>query len=183
LFQRRVCICPDIPLVPTRTRVVIVRHHLEQHRSSNSGRLAHFALPNSEIVEHGGRSGPTVLPPMDGAYLVYPIGEPASAPPLPLPKQLVFLDASWSQARRMFRKIEGLRGLPILNLPHEVTKVVRMRAAPTVGHVSTLEAIARALRLLEGDAVARPLEELFGVAVARVIATGRILAGSEDSDA
>jgi DTW domain-containing protein YfiP len=168
--------------VPTTTRVVIVRHHLEQHRSSNSGRLAHFALPNSEIVDHGGRGGPAVLPPLDGAYLVYPIGEPVTAPPTPLPKQLVFLDATWSQARRMFRKIDALRGLPILHLPYEEAHIVRMRAAPTAGHVSTIEAIARALRLLEGDAVARPLEELFNAAVGRAIATGRTPAGSEDSD-
>jgi tRNA A37 threonylcarbamoyladenosine synthetase subunit TsaC/SUA5/YrdC len=39
--------------------------------------------------------------------------------------------------------------------------------------VSTIEAIAEALRLLEGDAVARPLETLFALAVDRARATGR----------
>ena len=58
LFPRRVCLCADIPTVTTRTRVVIVRHHLERWRASNSGRLAHLALPNSAIVDHGGHDGP-----------------------------------------------------------------------------------------------------------------------------
>jgi hypothetical protein len=39
--------------------------------------------------------------------------------------------------------------------------------------VSTIEAIARALRLLEGDEAAAPLEQLFALAVARAQSTGR----------
>ena len=39
----------------------------------------------------------------------------------------------------------------------------RLRESPEPGHVSTIEAIARALRLLEGDAAAAPLERLFDI--------------------
>jgi DTW domain-containing protein YfiP len=173
LLQRRVCLCPAIPTVVTRTRVVIVRHHLERWRSSNSGRLAHLALPNSEIVEHGVAGESAVFPSLDGAWLVFPEGEPATRAPEPAPRQLVVLDATWSQARRMFRKLAGLRGLPILRLPDAPMPAARLREAPAPGRVSTLEAIARALRLVEGDAVAAPLEALFATAVARAAATGR----------
>lgn len=175
LFQQRVCLCAAIPVVETRTRVVIVRHHLERHRSSNSGRLAHFALPNSVIVDHGGHGGPAVLPPLDGAWLVYPAGEAMVSAPTPPPKQLVFLDASWSQARRMFRKLGALRGLPLLRLPDAPMPAGRLRESPEPGHVSTIEAIARALRLVEGDHVAVPLETVFQVAVSRAAMTGRAL--------
>src|SRR5688572_27456266 len=44
LLQQRVCLCAEVPAIATRTRIVIVRHHLERFRSSNSGRLAHLAL-------------------------------------------------------------------------------------------------------------------------------------------
>lgn len=177
LFQRRVCLCAEIPVVETRTRIVIVRHHTERFRSSNSGRLAHLALRNSAIVEHGGALGPAVLPPLDGAWLLYPEGEPREsmegvAEP---PRQLVVLDATWSQARRMYRKVGALRGLPMLRLPEAPMPAARLRESPAPDRVSTIEAIARALRLLEGDAVATPLERLFGVAVGRAAATGRNL--------
>jgi DTW domain-containing protein YfiP len=172
-MQRRVCLCSAIPTVITRTRVVIVRHHLERWRSSNSGRLAHLALPNSEIVEHGGAAGVAVLPPLGDAWLVYPEGEPAVRAPEPPPRQLVVLDATWSQARRMFRKLAGLRGLPILRLPDAAMPAARLRESPAPGRVSTIEAIARALRLIEGEAAAAPLEALFAIAVARAAATGR----------
>lgn len=170
------CLCPDIPTVPTRTRVVIVRHHTERFRSSNSGRLAHLALPNSEIVDHGGAGGLAVLPPLDGAWLLFPEGEPVQTITEP-PAQLVVLDATWSQARRMYRKLAGLRGLPMLRLPAgEGPMPARMRASAAPDRVSTIEAIARALRLLEGDsgeAVASQLEALFARAVQRAAATGR----------
>jgi DTW domain-containing protein YfiP len=173
LLQQRVCLCAEIPTVATRTRVVIVRHHLEQHRSSNSGRLAHLALPNSEIVDHGGRPGPAKLPALDGAWLLFPEGEPATRAPEPPPRQLIVLDATWSQARRMYRKLEALRGLPILRLPEGWRASARLREAPSADRVSTIEAIAGALRLLEGDDKAAPLETLFDVAVARARASGR----------
>jgi DTW domain-containing protein YfiP len=183
LLLERVCLCAAIPTVVTRTRIVIVRHHLEQFRSSNSGRLARLALPNSEIVEHGGRSGVAVLPPLAGAWLMFPEGEPVLAPPQPPPRQLIVLDATWSQARRMCRKLAQLRGLPILRLPDAPMPAARLRESPAPGRVSTLEAIARALRLLEGDAAAEPLEALFALAVARAAATGRNLAPAEPGGA
>ena len=172
LLLQRVCLCAEIPSVASRTHVVIVRHHLEAHRSSNSGRLAHFALPNSEIVDHGGIGGPAVLSRLDGAWLLYPEGAVTEVPPDPPPRQLVVLDATWSQARRMYRKISALRGLPMLRLAEAPMPVARMRKSPGPGRVSTIEAIARALRLLEGDEVAAPLEQLFELAVQRSRAAG-----------
>lgn len=160
----------------TQTRIVIVRHHLERHRSSNSGRLAHLALANSALVDHGGAAGPARLPDLNGAWLLFPVGEPTSERPAAPPRQLVVLDATWAQARRMYRKLDALRGLPILRLPDAPMPSARLRESPGEGRVSTIEAIARALRLLEGDAPAAALERLFDVAVARAAATGRNLA-------
>jgi len=172
LLQRRVCLCAAIPTIATRTRIIIVRHHTERWRSSNSGRLANLALPNSEILEHGGTGGPAVLPALTGAWLLFPEGTPMERVATP-PPALVVLDATWSQARRMYRKLEALRGLPILRLPDAAMPVARLRESPGAGRVSTLEAIARALRLLEGDAAATPLEALFALAVERAAASGR----------
>lgn len=174
LLQR--CLCAEIPTIATRTRVVIVRHYSEIHRSSNSGRLAHLALPNSEIIDHGGFGGLAKLPPLDGAWLLFPEGEPMTAMPAdrPPPTMLVALDATWSQARRMFRKLAGLRGLPILRLPEPARPLpARMREAPSPDRVSTIEAIAGALRLVEGSESAEPLEALFALAVQRAAQSGR----------
>lgn len=180
LLVASVCLCAEIPRVATRTRVVIVRHHLEQWRSSNSGRLAHLALANSELVEHGGQGGPARLPALDGAWLLWTDGEPCESAPVPPPRQLVVIDATWSQARRMYRKLAALRGLPILRLPDAPMPAQRLRESPGPGRVSTIEAIARALALVEGHEVATPLEALFALAVQRSRATGRGVRGPLD---
>ncbi|MBA3541442.1 MAG: DTW domain-containing protein [Deltaproteobacteria bacterium] len=182
LFLANGCLCADIPTVVTRTRVVIVRHTLERHRSSNSGRLAHLALPNSVLIDHGGTEGPAVMPPLDGAWLVYPSGDPWHTCPSPPPRQLVVLDATWSQARRMFRKLGALRGLPILRLPDVAAPKERLREAPSPDRVSTIEAIAGALRLVEEDAQATILEDLFRRAVQQAAATGRNVSRSPTLD-
>src|SRR5690606_12564184 len=105
---------------------------------------------------HGGIRKPAALPALDGAWLLFPVGEPMMAAPAPPPRQLIVLDATWSQARRMYRKLDALRGLPILRLPELPMPSGRLRESPGPGRVSTIEAIARALRLLEGDEVATP---------------------------
>ena len=159
--------------VVTRTRVVILRHYSERHRPSNSGRLAHLALSNSEVIEIGAPERNEVVPQLEvGTWLVYPDGAPRREAPVPAPTTLVFLDATWQQARRMRRRLPYLRGVPPLSLT-AIPAPDRFRAAPAVGMVSTIEAIATALRLVEGDGVAEPLERLFAYAVARTRETGR----------
>jgi tRNA-uridine aminocarboxypropyltransferase len=165
------CLCAEVPRVEARTRVVIVRHHLERWRSSNSGRLAHFALPNSSLIDHGGAAGPAKLPELDDAVLLFPEGDTAT--PSPPPRQLVVLDATWSQARRMYRKLDALRGLRVWRLPDAPAAAARLRDAPSPDRVSTIEAIAHALRLLESEQVAAPLDKLFALAVERARETGR----------
>src|SRR5262249_47622572 len=110
-------------------------------------------------------------------WLVFPEGAPVTGAPVPPPRQLVVLDASWSQARRMYRKLAALRGLPTLRLPDAEVPAARLRESPGPGRVSTIEAIAGALRLIEGDAAAAPLEALFATAVERAAASGRRVAG------
>jgi DTW domain-containing protein YfiP len=73
----------------------------------------------------------------------------------------------------MRQRIAGLRGLPVLRLPDIAVTRARMRESPGRGLVSTIEAIAAALRLLEGDAPAAALERLFDAAVAASRLTGR----------
>jgi hypothetical protein len=122
LYRHELCLCPAIaaegPIV-TRTRVVILRHHTEKSRSSNSGRLAHLALPNSELhdVSSPDRETPVAVPVLGpGAWLVFPDGPRWTEAPAPPPETLVFLDATWQQARRMRRRLPYLRGLPMLSL-------------------------------------------------------------------
>jgi DTW domain-containing protein YfiP len=169
------CVCAAVETVPTRTRVVIVRHRLERWRSSNTGRLANLVLPNSEIVPYGddGDVAAQRLPALaDGAWLVFPEG--AGVECLPPPRTLIVLDATWSQARRMYRKLPAVRGLPVLKLAGGAVAPARLRDSPGDGKVSTIEAIAAALRAVEGaEQAALALERVFAEAVRSAQKLGR----------
>jgi DTW domain-containing protein YfiP len=161
--------CAEIPRIETRTRVVIVRHIGEKFRTSNSGRIAALALANGLLIDHGGDDPvPEEVLRAPGTWLVYPEGPPRREAPVPAPERLIFLDATWQQARRMRQRLLGLRGLPILSLPVDDVPAARLRASPGGGRVSTIEAIARALRLCEGDAPADALERLFAIMIAKL---------------
>ena len=163
------CLCADVPIVPTRTKVVIVRHHLERWRASNTGRLAALALPNSVVIDHGGHSVIAAgAVPRDGAMLVYPEGPVTTVAPDPPPVALVIIDATWHQTRRMRQRLPALLGLPVLHLAVDTMPAARMRESPGPGRVSTIEAIARALALVEPAADTAALDRLFALAVERM---------------
>ena len=70
----------------------------------------------------------------------------------PRPITLVVPDGTWSQAVRARRRIPGLADIPCAALPPGLVSTYRLRHDPRAGRVSTLEAIAHALGVLEGPA-------------------------------
>ncbi len=157
-----------------RTEVVILRHVTERDRSSNTGRVAAMALLGSRIVDFGDR---VIAPGEDtlrapGTWLVFPEGPCVT--PSPPPARLIFLDATWQQARRMRQRLLALRGLPVLHLAITDAPAARLRHAPDPGRVSTIEAIAAALRVCGEPGPAAELDRLFAVHVERARASGRL---------
>lgn len=155
------CICPTIPIVPTRTEIVIVRHHIEAWRPTGTARLATLALPRSRIIELGRNSAEVdrTIAELDDTWLLYPGGNQREALGAS-PQRLLLLDGSWRQARRMFLKLPALRGLPQLSLPIKSEPVRRLRVPRHPAERSTLESIADALEILEDEGVSAPLRDL-----------------------
>lgn len=156
-----------ITMIPTLTRVVLIQHVLEQTEPSNTGRHAAAALENLELRIFGAQGEPLKDDDLGGAWLLWP-GE---APPLagePRPSMLVVLDGSWSQARKMMQRVGVLRGLRKWSLAAPAGRR-SLRASPP-GGLSTLEAIAEALRQLEGEEVGAQVLSVHEALVARQLA-------------
>jgi len=154
----------------TTTRVDVIMHHHEQWRSSNTARLAHWGLPNSTLRSYGAPNTRLRADDFDADAHHYLVLFPsAGARPLhpdmltedPRDTVLVVPDGSWRQARRMSRRLMvwGLR--QHVTLPPGPPSIYRLRRQAHPHHVSTFEAIARALGVLEGDAVEQALLEIF----------------------
>jgi DTW domain-containing protein YfiP len=154
------CICAQIPRVPARTRLLLVRHAMERWKTSNSGRLATMALEGARLVDVGVQDVADDVPAFGpDAWLLWPDGEVLATPPEV--KTLIVLDGTWPQTRRMMQRMAMLRGLPRLSLAGGLVERKRLRKPPRPGEMSTLEAIAEAIAWLEGDEVAAPLFELY----------------------
>ena len=180
------CLCAEVPRIATRTEVLVIRHHKERHKSTNTARLAALALERCRLLPYGSPGDdfePSVLA-QPRTWIVFPEA-PEPEPDAPPPERLVVLDGSWAQARRMYQRIPGLLRLPGIALAPPTPGSRRLRQPPHPYGMSTLEAIAGALALLEGEDVARPLYQLHEMQIDRVLAgrgDGPLAASAADDD-
>lgn len=162
--------CARMTRPRTSTRVDIIMHHHEQWRSSNTARLAHWALPHSTLRSYGAPDTRLdaehfdihahqylVLFPTAGARRLHPdlLRED------PRTTILVVPDGSWRQARRMSRRLMGWGLRQHVTLPPGAPSAYTLRRQAHDHHVSTFEAIARALGVLEGEHVEHTLLKIF----------------------
>jgi DTW domain-containing protein YfiP len=155
------------PALAVDTRVVVLMHAKEWRRASNTGHLARLAVEGARVVLHGRPehrlTAADLAPPGSHPVLLYP-GRgaapltPETAAALPRPVTLVVPDGNWGQASQMVKRIPGLDRIPAMALPLAPEGVVRLRRNITPDRMSTLEAIALALGVLESaEAEARIL--------------------------
>ena len=96
----------------------------------------------------GAKDTPLKVDDFAGAWLLWP-GEPEIPADVPRPSTLVVLDGSWSQSRKMLQRVPQLRALRKWSLAAPPGRR-SLRVSPP-GGMSSLEAIAEALAVLEGE--------------------------------
>ena len=156
------CYCDHTSRLDNRTHVTVVQHPREQFHPLGTARIVARALANVElIVAHPGwaRRGAERLFPA-GAALLYPgrgARELASLPATERPPALVVLDGTWHHARTLYRDHPVFHELPLVHFMPERPTEYRVRREPKAEYVSTVEAVATALDLLEPGLGAREL--------------------------
>ncbi|MBC3452245.1 tRNA-uridine aminocarboxypropyltransferase [Pseudomonas mosselii] len=164
------CLCPLIPHLDSRTRVVVLQHPSETAHALNTARLAVLGLVNAELrigevfddlhtllATPGYR--PALLFPDDEAEVLQGYGQDVD-----LPLMLIVPDGTWRKARKMLYLNPLLEALPRVALGNVPPSRYRLRKAPEPGALSTLEAVVQALNVLEAPsgfaALLRPFEAL-----------------------
>jgi DTW domain-containing protein YfiP len=172
------CVCALIPRVPTRTRLVLIIHRFEARKTTNTGRLAAECLPNSEVLVrgHAATAGDDFLPdPATQPVLLFPHEDAvpvATFSTSPRPVTLIVPDGTWRQASKVRSRVPGLRDVPCVSLTADAPSTYRLRSEAHEHGLATIEAIARALGVLEGTAgaaVRRQLEGVFRAMVERTL--------------
>ncbi len=178
-MHESLCLCAIVPRIETRTRLVLFLHRAEERKPTNTGRLATRCLVNSEVMVRGDREAaatPFVTPPGTRPLLLFPHEDApllSSFVPDGRPITLLVPDGNWRQASKVRNRVPGLRDVPCVSLPAGAPSTYRLRAEAHPNGMATLEAIARVLRVLEGEErgpdVERALLHVFDAMVERTL--------------
>jgi DTW domain-containing protein YfiP len=193
------CLCALLVPTAARTRVVVLMHFAEHKKPTNTGRLVPMLVEGAEVRLRGlpgdydpdrdprrrpaGR-GPDagaargtrvdmqdLLDPARRLLLLEPDGAPLAevAAADPRPVTLIVADGTWRQARRTVNREPALAQATRVRLPDGPPGRYRLRDSGAPERLATLEAVARALGVLDGPEVQAHLEAVFDQLVERTL--------------
>ena len=155
------CWCAHLPHLQSRTRVVFLQHPREHRVAIGTCRMAHLALANSELhvgVRFDDEARVAEIAALPGTMVLFPDLAPAdhgrgrdlAALDGDTLRQLIVVDGTWSQARKLLARSPLLAGLPRLAFVPSRPSNYRIRSEPKAECVSTIEAVVEVLGLVEG---------------------------------
>lgn len=159
-----VCICEHVPKLQSKSEFWLITHYKEVYKPTNSGRLLsmcfdnaktyvwHRTEPEEGLLEQLQRTDiqPYIVFPddQDGYQdrVTYEVNIEANTEGSKTPV-FILLDATWRQARRMFRLSEYLQDLPVLSLKPEQVSEFLLRKETSDEHLCTAEVAVNVLAL------------------------------------
>lgn len=172
------CLCDSIPQLHLKTRITLVIHARELKRTTNTGRLALKALTNSEMRVRGADKNPvdlsSLLTPQYQTFLFYPSDDAVALTPSLVaestkPIQLIVPDGNWRQASKVHYRHTELKNIPRVMIKDINLSEHHLRAEHTPEGMATLQAIAFALGIIEGEDVKNQLLRLYQTKLERTL--------------
>lgn len=173
-YAESVCFCAELTPRPIRTRLHVVAHYIELQKTTNTSRLAVLALEGATLHRRGHPYDRAPGPVPEGRRLVlYPSEGARPLTPEDARDDLVLVvpDGTWTQAGRIARRDPSALGAEHVLLPPHAPSRYPLRHTEREGAVSSLEAIAYALGVLEGPEVERYLLGIFDTFIERAVRT------------
>jgi len=174
------CLCSEIAPLTVKTRVVLLSHLREVRKPTNTGRLLALALGGCELRIRGFMDREALTAKLEcperRSLLLFPSADALILGPEllaadPRPITLVVPDGTWRQARKVVVREPALGALERVSLPPGPPSRYRLRHDPDPERLSTFEAVARIIGLIDGPVVQRSLEHILDVMVERTLWT------------
>ena len=175
------CLCVMRPVVPVRAGVCLIMADIEALKPSNTGWLIADVVADTFAFDWARTVvDPALLAlladPQWQPYVVFP-GEFVASERVVTEVQpteahdgnqgkrplFVLLDATWPEARKMFRKSPYLDHLPVLSLQSEQLSRYRLRRSQRDNHLCTSEVAVLCLELAQETLAAQTLDAYFDV--------------------
>jgi len=153
-------------------------HLRETHLTSNTARLSTLILKNSELrlrgLQHKQLDLSDVLTEEYTPLLLYPSDDAIEltkeyVETLKKPVLLIVPDGSWRQASKVGTREPQLKKVTRVKLVHSEPSEYQLRKQKGELGLSTIEAIARALGILESPSIQKEIERVFRIKVERTL--------------
>ncbi len=162
-LPERACICSLIPKADSSACFWLITHDKEFDKPTNTGKLIQAMMPDTRLFNWS-RTAPD-------EQLVSLLDDPAYQPVLLFPAEyavevqsekpcwsrqamdgrkvaFIIIDATWQQARKMYRQSPYLQNLDLLSLKPEEPSIYSLRRNRQSQHLCTAEVAAQALEQL-----------------------------------
>jgi DTW domain-containing protein YfiP len=169
------CLCAWRPTVAAHSAMCLLMYDVEPLKPSNTGWLIADVIDDTSAFGWSRKAVDERLlslldDPQWQPYIVFPgeFVEPQRVVGEVLPATgkrplFILLDATWTEARKMFRKSPYLERFPVLSLAPEQLSRYRLRRSKRDDHFCTAEVAALCLELAGDQAAARVLDAYLDV--------------------
>jgi DTW domain-containing protein YfiP len=164
------CICSQIETLDLKTKLTLIVHYKELKKTTNTGRLAIKSLLNSQMRIRGEIGKPSDLSELISdqyqCLLFYPSKEAVElncdfVAKFSKPIHLLVPDGSWRQASKVHTRHPELSSVPRVMIKDLNLATQHLRRESSQEGMSTLEAIAKAMRVIEGEEVFEVLFKIY----------------------
>jgi DTW domain-containing protein YfiP len=152
------CWCSKITPQRTRARFILLQHPREARNSLGTARMAHLALdgstllvgvdfmkcPEFPLLLESERERSVVVFPSEGAGDARELAHREATPTIWL------IDGTWWQAKKIWRSNPALRQMPAYRIDPRQPSQYGFRSEPEPHCISTIEAVAELLEILDG---------------------------------
>ncbi|WP_049631413.1 tRNA-uridine aminocarboxypropyltransferase [Cellvibrio sp. pealriver] len=147
-------------------KIFLLTHERELLRPTNTGVLAQNVAP--EIVERivwaRNEPNPSLLNAINqgNTVLLYPLDD-ADVAPIESFENIILLDATWQEARKIFNRSPYLKNLPRAQINPQQMSQYQLRRNQPEGGLCTAECIMEILKAKSHTDIAERLNSAFGI--------------------
>lgn len=173
-FSIRTCLCDAINIINNKLKIIILRHPSEEKVAKNTARLLQLGLKNCEIIQGESENDFSVLAslPKTTTAVLYPSDDSLKLDDSVQAMHdfksslthLIVIDGTWKKAFKILKLTPTLESFKAVSFNHLPTNKYTIRKAPRADSLSTLEAVAHSLALIENCDVS-PLYQLLNALI------------------
>jgi DTW domain-containing protein YfiP len=152
------CVCAELPRLELPVELLVIQHTMEEHRPTNTGRMALYMFPRSRLIPYGTHGGPLDEAPFRDPgrryFLLFPragaqtLTREDLVPSDGTPVSLVVPDGNWRQASHMARRNRVIKEMTCLSLPPGPPGAWTIRNSKHAERLCTAEAAIRVAEVL-----------------------------------